>query len=73
MKGSVAFSAKSRTVRARCFLNSPSNMINPQRHLLKGQMLTQNNCGGKAGKPPLHCSAEDGGQTGAGKLKEAAN
>jgi hypothetical protein len=29
MKGSLAFSANSRTVRARCFLNSSSNMIDP--------------------------------------------
>jgi hypothetical protein len=30
MKGSLAFSAKSRTVRARSFLNCSSNMIKPQ-------------------------------------------
>ena len=44
MKLSVALSAKSRTVRARCFLNSSSNMICPMLPAKEG-MLTQKNSG----------------------------
>ena len=36
IKGSLALSANSRTVRARCFLNSSSNMVNPTTLLTEG-------------------------------------
>jgi hypothetical protein len=44
MKGSIAFSAKSRTVRARCFLNASSNMTKLQKLLGEKWMLSQIDC-----------------------------
>ena len=42
MKGSVVFSANSYTNRARCFLNSLSNITDPN-NILKSRMLSRNN------------------------------
>ncbi len=68
MKGSAAFSAKSRTILARWFLNSPSNMTETQTLLGEKWMLAQNNCG-KIGKRGLNAPRIRANGSAPGRLK----